>query len=135
MKDAVCRGKNTEGLLMVDLVIDRSQRSMCLPREAVLNCMLPFTGVAHHSLDEGLPTLTSSTIWSTGSPQNQGWSGGDFEAVCAISINFVLKRATFAGLLFRLSSARHHSVIHRVLPITRGQARSKARSMHGGKGT
>jgi hypothetical protein len=38
------------------------------------------TGVAQHSLDEGLPTLTSSTIWSRGSPQNQGWSGGDFEA-------------------------------------------------------
>ena len=38
------------------------------------------TGVRHHSLDAGLPTLTSSTIWSTGSPQNQGWSGGDFEA-------------------------------------------------------
>ena len=38
------------------------------------------TGVRQHSLDAGLPTLTSSTIWSTGSPQNQGWSGGDFEA-------------------------------------------------------
>lgn len=38
------------------------------------------TGVAQHSLDEGLPTLTSKSIWSKGSPQNQGWSGGDFEA-------------------------------------------------------
>jgi len=38
------------------------------------------TGVSEHSLDEGLPTLTSKTIWSNGSPQNQGWSGGDFEA-------------------------------------------------------
>mmetsp|Transcript_54460 Transcript_54460/g.79893 ORF Transcript_54460/g.79893 Transcript_54460/m.79893 type:complete len:217 (+) Transcript_54460:48-698(+) len=40
-------------------------------------------GVRQHSLDEGLPTLTSDTVWSKGSPQNQGWSGGDFEAGAA----------------------------------------------------
>ena len=40
-------------------------------------------GVAQHNLDEGLPTLTSESIWSKGSPQNQGWSGGDFEAGAA----------------------------------------------------
>ena len=34
-------------------------------------------GVARHSQDAGLPTLTSDTIWSPGSP---GWSGGDFES-------------------------------------------------------
>ena len=30
------------------------------------------TGVRNRNLDEGLPTLTSGTIWSRGSPQNQG---------------------------------------------------------------
>ena len=39
--------------------------------------------MAQHNLDEGLPTLTSESIWSKGSPQNQGWSGGDFEAGAA----------------------------------------------------
>ena len=37
-------------------------------------------GVARHSQDAGLPTLTSDSIWSPGSPQNEGWSGGDFES-------------------------------------------------------
>mmetsp|Transcript_45903 Transcript_45903/g.115093 ORF Transcript_45903/g.115093 Transcript_45903/m.115093 type:complete len:163 (+) Transcript_45903:55-543(+) len=37
-------------------------------------------GVSEGALDEGLPTLTDGSIWDKGSPQNEGWSGGDYSS-------------------------------------------------------
>eukprot|EP00286_Rhodomonas_abbreviata_P015241 CAMPEP_0181323420 /NCGR_PEP_ID=MMETSP1101-20121128/19776_1 /TAXON_ID=46948 /ORGANISM="Rhodomonas abbreviata, Strain Caron Lab Isolate" /LENGTH=160 /DNA_ID=CAMNT_0023431447 /DNA_START=10 /DNA_END=492 /DNA_ORIENTATION=+ len=35
-------------------------------------------GVSTGAIDDGLPTITDKSIWEDGSPQNKGWSEGDY---------------------------------------------------------
>ena len=44
-------------------------------------------GVDPKRIDKGLDTLNSDTIWENGSPQNSGWSEGDFSVGTGIIKN------------------------------------------------